>query len=324
VTVAALAPEVCLALQGLALALVPHGPNGSRGTSRASSRGCACAWRQVQLAAGEAALELDEHELLQVVHAWSIDGVLDPSRLLRRLVTADDVRLRAAGLGWIEPAVRQLAVTPTEAFALLVPLAADVDARLRARAVATLCKGWVRGLSPTASRERERLVVAALVDPEVAVVQAAVGCRGGAGSPRLVARAGARRRGGRAARVDALIEALGPLARDEDIDVGARARVELAAELRAGAAPLPAGGASPRGLRARAAPRGVARGLRSASAVDGRGAGAGDLRRARRAGRAAGRAGPRRPAVDPAGGDPRGELRHARADGAPRAARAGP
>jgi HEAT repeat protein len=217
VTVAALAPEVCLALQALALALVPHGPRIPRDVAGLEPR-LRVAWRQVQLAAGEAALELDEHELLQVVHAWSIDGVLDPSRLLRRLVTADDVRLRAAGLGWIEPAVRQLAVTPVEAFALLVPLAADVDARLRARAVSTLCKGWVRGLSPTASRERERLVVAALVDPEVAVVQAAVGAAEALGRrdwllERVLADEGAAQ-----CRVDALI-ALGPLARDEDIDV---------------------------------------------------------------------------------------------------------
>lgn len=77
--------------------------------------------------------------------------MLEPAPLLRRLVTAGDVPAALAGLGWLAPAVGQLALTPAEAFALLVPLAADVDARLRSRAVATLCTGWVRGLAERAS-----------------------------------------------------------------------------------------------------------------------------------------------------------------------------
>ena len=217
--VAGLAPEVCLALQGLAMALVPHGPVIPRDIAGLEPS-LRVAWRRVQLAVGDlgALTSLGGEEWLQVVHGWTIDGVLDPAPLLRHLMAADDVRLRAIGLAWIEPAVRQLAVAPAEAFTLLLPLATDADATLRSRAIARLCDGWVRGLPPAAARERERIVLAALVDAEPTVAAAAVTAAAVMGRRDWLLELVLAEEGLEKARVHAL-DVLGPLARDEDIDL---------------------------------------------------------------------------------------------------------
>lgn len=216
-TVAGLAPEVALALQALALALVDHAPTIPRDIAALEPR-LRLEWRRVQLAVDDPpARSLDEQELLQVVHAWSLDGVLDPTPLLRRLTAAADERLRSRGLAWIEPAVRQLAITREQAFALLVPLAADPSPTLRARALTLACGGWLCGLGPAAVQARERLVLAGLVDPDPAVVQAAI----------TAAAALARRdwllalltgEAPDSSAADAL-DALGPLAREVDIEL---------------------------------------------------------------------------------------------------------
>ncbi len=218
-SVAALAPEVCLALQGLAMALVAHGPVIPRDIAALEPR-LRIAWRRVQLAVGDPAAptSLGADEWLQVVHGWTIDGVLDPAPLIRHLVAADDVRLRTIGLAWIEPAVRQLAVAPAEAFTLLLPLAADVDPTLRGRAIAMLCDGWVRELPPAAARQRERIVLAAFVDADAAVSAAAVAAAAMLGRGDWLLELVLADEALAQTRVHAL-DALGPLARDEDIDV---------------------------------------------------------------------------------------------------------
>lgn len=217
VTVATLEPEVNLALQALAVALVPYGPRLPRDIAGLEPR-LRIAWRRVVIASGDLSPRLDEDEWLRIVHGWAIDGVLDPSPLLRLLVTAADVRLRAQGLEWIEPAVRQLALAPTDAFELLTPLASDEHPELRARAITMLCGGWVQGLAPAAARAREGLVLAALADGELEVVQAAIAAalalgRGEWLRERVLAEAGPEQ-----ARAEALA-ALGPLASDEDIEL---------------------------------------------------------------------------------------------------------
>lgn len=217
--VADLAPEVSLALHGLVAALVAHRPSIPRDLDLLEPR-LRLAWRRVQLAVGdlEALARLSDLELLQVACGWSFDEVLELPPLLRRMVGAGDVRLRAQALAAIAPAVRRLALTSAEAFALLVPLAGDADPELRADALASLCEGWVRGLAPAAERERLRLVTAALRDDSLVVVRAAIAAAAALGlgdELRALAQDDGRPP---PARVDAL-DALGPLARDEDIDL---------------------------------------------------------------------------------------------------------
>ena len=213
--VASLAPEVCLALQGVAMALVPHGPHIPGDLDELEPR-LRNEWRRVQLAAGDPAAlaRLGDEALLQVVHGWSIDGVLDPPPLLRRLAAAADARLRAQLLEWVHPAVGQLALTPTEALALLLPLAADPEPALRGRAVALLAAPWVRGLPPSLERSRDAALARAVLDDDDSVARIAVAAAAGLGRRdwllALVLP------GDAPARVDA-IEALGPLAHDEDL-----------------------------------------------------------------------------------------------------------
>ncbi len=217
-TVAALAPEVCLALHGLALALVGHRPTIPRDLADLEPR-LRVAWRQVELAAdASAARTFDEPTLLRVVQGWSPDGVLDPVPLLRRLAAADDARLRALALEWTPPMVRQLAITPALAFTLLAPLAADRDPALRGRALTMLCRGWLRGLAPTAERQRERIVVAALVDSEPTVVHAAITAAAALGRRDWLCERVLAAEGPLEAAADAL-DALGPLACDADLDM---------------------------------------------------------------------------------------------------------
>lgn len=215
-TVARLEPEVSQALQALAAALVPHGPQLPRDLAGLEPR-LRFAWGRTALASGDPAAELDEEELLRLVHGWSIDGVLEPAPLLRRLLTAADARLRLQGLEWIEPAVRQLALAPSQAFALLLPLASDELRALRVRALTMLCGGWLQGLAPAAMRERERVVLAALVDAELEVVQAAITAAAALGRGDWLRERLQVDEGPEQARADALA-ALGPLARDEDLD----------------------------------------------------------------------------------------------------------
>lgn len=217
--VAALEPEVCLALQTLATALIPQRPSIPRDTAALGPR-LRVGWRRVALAAGDPAAlaSLTDDELLQVTHGWQLDEVLDPAPLLRRLARASDARLRTQALEWIEPAMRQLAVTPGDALALLLPLAADPDPALRARAVTMACSGWLLEPPPAVARERERLVLAALADPEPTVVHAAIAAAAALGRRDWLLERALADEGPAQAAEDAL-DALGPLAHDEDIDL---------------------------------------------------------------------------------------------------------
>lgn len=246
-TLRELAPEVALALASLAAALVPYGIVIARDVAELDPR-LRLAWWRVALAAGDpGALEgLDDAELLRAVHGWSIDSVLDPRPLLRRLAAARDPRLRMQALEWIVPAVAQLAASPSEAFEVILELAEDEDATLRARALRVLGEGWLRRLPPGRERERERVIAAGLVGAEgtgsegtgkgsegaepstrepafdraaaLAVVRAAIATAAALGRrDELLALVADRARLG-PARAEAL-DALGPLARDEDLDV---------------------------------------------------------------------------------------------------------
>jgi len=232
-TVAGLAPEVSLLLAAVAAALVPQGVVPPRDVASLEPR-LRVAWRRVELAGGgdAKALEgLDDAELLQVVHGWSIDPVLDPLPLLRRLASARDPRLRTQALEWLVPAVAQLAATPVEAFDVLLPLANDEDAPLRARVLRMLGEGWLRRLPPARERDRDRALVDVLAgspssvddareepSPSVLVARAAIATAAALGRRDwLLSLAQGDARLG-PARAEAL-EALGPLARDEDLDV---------------------------------------------------------------------------------------------------------
>lgn len=215
-----LEPEVSAVLAEVAAALVPHGPVLPRDVAELEPR-LRVAWRRVQLAAGDgAALDaIDEGELLRVVHGWSIDSVLDPLPLLRRLAAARDPRLRGQALDWIVPAVSQLAATPVEALDVLLPLADDEDATLRARALRMLGEGWLRRLPPSRERDRDRRISTALACEDVAVARAAIATAAALGGRDwLLALAGDEGAGQGAARAEAL-EALGSLAQGEDLDV---------------------------------------------------------------------------------------------------------
>jgi hypothetical protein len=242
-----LSPEVGLALASVAAMLVPHGPVIPRDLAQLEPPG-RVAWRRVELAAcGDASIldALDDTELLRVVLGWSMDPVLDPKPLLRRLAAARDPRLRAQALEWAVPAVAQLAVSPLEALDVILPLAEDDDATLRARALRLLGEGWLRRLPPGRERDRDRVILAVLegdADPHegsedaprsgaasedapplararaLALARAAIATAAALGRRDwLLALVADRARFG-PARAEALA-ALGPLARAEDLDV---------------------------------------------------------------------------------------------------------
>lgn len=249
-TLRGLSPEVGLALASVAAMLVPHGPVIPRDVAELEPR-LRVAWRRVELAVGgdaSALGSLDDAELRRAVHGWSIDPVLDPAPLLRRLAAARDPRLRMVALEWVVPAVAQLAVSPLEALAVLLPLAEDDDAPLRGQALRMLGEGWLRRLPPRYERDRERVILAVLegaADPgaqnedaadaprsdttsvdapplaragALAVARAAIATAAALGRRDwLLALVADRARLG-PARAEALA-ALGPLARDEDLDV---------------------------------------------------------------------------------------------------------
>lgn len=214
-SVADLEPEVCLALQDLAMALVPHGPNMPGDLEELEPR-LRSLWRRVQLSAGDSAalMRLDDAALLHVVHGWSIDDVLAPAPLLRRMAAAGEPRLRSRLLAWIHPAVHQLALGPAEAVALLLPLAEDPDPSLRARAVELLAEAWVHGLPPALLQDRDAALARALLDEHESVAHHAVAAAATLGRRdwllALVLP------GDAPPLLDALA-ALGPLAQDEDL-----------------------------------------------------------------------------------------------------------
>src|SRR5690606_26235321 len=136
--------------------------------------------------------------------------------LLRRVLGASDPRLRARGLDWLVDAVRQLAATPSEALALMLPLSQDEDPTIRARALEGLAHGWLRCLAPADERERARALTRALRDEQPEGARAAV-----ASAAALGRRDGLRARileDDLAARPE-LLDALGPLAEEEDLEL---------------------------------------------------------------------------------------------------------
>ena len=177
--VADLVPEVALALQEVARALVPYRPRIPDDV-RALEPRLRTAWQRVAVAAddGACAAGLPEAELGHVVTGWSPGGVAAPAALLARLARAGDVRLHAIALRWIPGLVAELAITGPEAFDGLAPLVAGGDPAIRAEAIRMLARPWLLGLPPGAIRRREVAIRAALRDPEPAVAAAAIEAAG--------------------------------------------------------------------------------------------------------------------------------------------------
>lgn len=218
-TVATLAPEVCAALTGVAAALVPHGPVIPRDLAQLEPR-LRIEWRRVELAAGlTAELDaLDDTELLWVVRGWSMSAMLDPRALMDRLLGARDPRLREALLAGLLPLVVALAITPTEALAVVLALAQDRDPSIRAGALGLLGEGSFRSLAPAAERERAAVIVGALADPSAEVARAAIASAAALGRRDWLLERVLDEEDEGSARSEAL-EALGTLAHEEDLDL---------------------------------------------------------------------------------------------------------
>lgn len=226
-SVAELAPEVALAVQQVAQSLIAHAPVLPADIDRLEPW-LRARWLRVGLAVGASGLaeSLEEPALHAALEGWSLDAAIDPRPSLRRLLGAQDARLRERGLAELRALVVALAITPGEAGAWLLPLVAAGEASLRARALAMLAEGWLREPSPTLQRERDRCIAAALVDPDETVAVAAVGVAAALGR-RDWLRARIDDPEARPALVVAAIDGLGPVASDEDLDVVLeRARAE--------------------------------------------------------------------------------------------------
>ncbi|MEM9454365.1 MAG: HEAT repeat domain-containing protein [Myxococcota bacterium] len=216
--VAGRSAEVALALCEVAMALVGHGVRVPPDVAELEPW-LRVQWLRVGVASGEPGVleSLDETTLRAVVRDWSLDGVLDPRALLRRLGRAEDPRLRGRALDELRAAMAVLAISASEVLDELAGRAEDDDPRLRARAISTMAEGWLQGLSPAAARLRDGRIEAALADLDPRVAKAAVGSAAALGRHDwLILRLldpecpGSTRA--------AILGALGPLARDEDLE----------------------------------------------------------------------------------------------------------
>ncbi|MEX1368949.1 MAG: HEAT repeat domain-containing protein, partial [Nannocystaceae bacterium] len=218
VTVAELTPEVALAVHEVAMMLIPHRPRLPLDLERLEpwlrSR-----WLRLGLATGDPSVlrGLDESMLRATLEGWSLDAVLDPEPLVRRLVGARDPWLRRRGLHELGELVEGLALTAARALDVVEPLVADDDVQIRALAITSLGRAWLRGLPPGPSRRRDEWVRRALRDAEPPVAAAALGVAVALGrrewllecldEPEHPVASQAR-----------ILAALGPMAREEDLD----------------------------------------------------------------------------------------------------------
>jgi HEAT repeat protein len=197
--VAPLAPELCLALRQLALALARAGANPRlpEDLDRLEPR-LQIAWLQVRLTTLEDPTQLDAIDDLELLRAltsgsspsrahvewlaaWARPGgdsradwgPLDaaaPLPLLLRMTRAADVRLRAWVLPLLGPAINRLALTGTEAFECLSALADDPERSIRLDVFRTLREPWLCTLSPAAQTRRNELVQVGLGDHDARIV----------------------------------------------------------------------------------------------------------------------------------------------------------
>ncbi|MEM7155380.1 MAG: HEAT repeat domain-containing protein [Myxococcota bacterium] len=218
---AALSPEVAMAVHAVASALVEHQPTLPTDLA-ALDPWMRIQWLRVAIAAGSPVAEplLDEPTWHQVMVAWSLDTVLDPRGAIEALCHAEDPALRRRGLEQLRPAVESLASSTSEAATHLIALAEDEDHELRGIAVGMLAEGWLGEPSPTVARAREAALQRALVDAELPVALAAVrtlAAEDSASHRELLWERLLEPDAPLAVRVEVL-ERLGPRARDEDLE----------------------------------------------------------------------------------------------------------
>lgn len=172
--IATLDPNVAMALHGVASALVEHEPRIPTDLAKLEPW-LRVQWLRMAISAGSELAEslLDDTTLRHVVHEWSLDRVLSPKRLIERLCTAEDPRLRREGLQRLRPAVERLAIGTDDALTRLLALARDERAELRRPAIEMLGEGWLGEPPPAAARARDAIVLEALNDVDPAVAKAA-------------------------------------------------------------------------------------------------------------------------------------------------------
>lgn len=226
---AALAPEVSLALAELAAALAPHAPPLDAALPADLEDlppRLRVLWLRAALRAGGASAAAARHHLaaagepllLAVVHGWALDELPELSPLLAALTHAVDPRLRAAALPVLPRAVQHLALAGHEAFAALVRLADRAElAPTRAAALRQLAAAWLVGLSPQARHQREALLPAALAEPSDELAAAAVDACAALELRRPLAELLASDAPASAATRARAVAALGPLAEEDDL-----------------------------------------------------------------------------------------------------------
>ena len=241
-------PEVSLALGEVALALAPYGVRLPEDVGALEPR-LRVLWLRVALTAmprddeaagndveavlaqlrGEGAGEgagraegegeggaQEEALWLAALQGWSLEALPAAAAVLQHLGRATEPRLRAAVVQAVPGAVQNLAITVSEAFDCLAPLAASGQPSfVRAAALRALGKGWLVLSSPQAVRLREALIASALGTEG--------GCGGSAGGGvsgdvRLAALAAAAELGMREVMKELLVEAVAAHAAADDDD----------------------------------------------------------------------------------------------------------
>jgi hypothetical protein len=177
--VAALAPEPCLALRHLALALVHHNPRLPEDLDRLEPR-LRIAWLQVRLTILDDPTQLDpiaDVDLLRVLVngcGWSPLDVPAPLPLLLRLARASDPRVRERVPALLRSAIHRLALGGEQAFECLRTLAADPQPGIRRAVFATLREPWLSGLSAQTQLSRNQLVEVGLEDSDPKIVEVCI------------------------------------------------------------------------------------------------------------------------------------------------------
>lgn len=194
-----LAPELCLALRQLALALARAGvnPRLPEDLEQLEPR-LQIAWLQVRLTTLEDAAQLDAIDDLALLRAltsgmgpsrsnlewttaWARPGwdsraewgpldAIAPLSSLLRMARAADVRVRAWVPPLLGPAINRLALTGAEAFECLCVLADDPERSIRLEVFRALREPWLYALSPAAQSRRDELVQAGLGDRDARIV----------------------------------------------------------------------------------------------------------------------------------------------------------
>lgn len=170
-----LAPEVCLALAELALALAPYQPTLPREVGSLPTR-LRLAWHRAALASGspDQLDQLSDADLLLAITDWPLDSWTAPLPILERALGSTDARLRSRGLSLLTGGVEALAVTPVGALRWVTRLTADPEPRVRQEAVTLLGVSWATLESQPDQRSRTRAIASALRDRDAAVVHAAI------------------------------------------------------------------------------------------------------------------------------------------------------